>query len=161
MLLRLLFPSWAFFDAVTAVPRLEVRVMVPGAVVPDVAPGDWEPALVVSRRGLRHLLYNPEGTETLALQAIIDGLAVECEAGIEDPVTRGLVERVAARAVRTLEAAAPDRHRRWQWQVVAVDVARRGSIDGPAGQTDHEGCRVLYRSAWYNGGDTTGPDSVS
>ena len=151
MLLRLLFPSWAFFDAVTDVPRLEIRLC-----PPDGAPAPWQPALRSVPRGVHHLVYNPEGTEALAVQAIVDRFAVECESGLADAVTQALVERVAARAAAqaasamrvaatgstatgstatgSTAASVP-----WQWRVGAVAASRD---DGQAAAY-----RPLYVSA--------------
>lgn len=159
MLLRLLFPSWAFFDAVTDVPRLEIRLMPSSAL-----PGEWQPALQAPPRGLRHLLLNTEGTEGLAVQAVVDRFAVECETGLVDAVTHALVERIAARAVHALigaSSASPDRAFRWQWRIVAVHAVPSASTHDAARPSAHDGGRVLHLSAPYEGGDTTPPDPAS
>lgn len=135
MLLRLLFPSWAFFDAVTDVPLLEVRTWTPSG-----APTVWMAATVAPRRGWRHILFNPEGNEHLAVQAVVDRFAVECETGIHDDVTRALVEQIAARAVRgacAVREENPPVMPRWQWRIGAR----------PAGSSDTGAYRALFESA--------------
>lgn len=139
MLLRLLFPSWAFFDAVTDVPRLEVRSWRTGA-----DGGLWRPVLVAPRRGIRHLLYNPEGTEHLALQAVVDRFAVECETGDDYTVTAALLTRMAADAAeaadrwpRVADGAGRDAWS-WQWRVCTT-YAQSANNSASA-------FRVLYES---------------
>ncbi|GAB1343795.1 hypothetical protein [Gemmatimonas sp.] len=139
MLLRLLFPSWAFFDVVTDVPRLDVRSWRAGS-----ESGVWRPALVAPRRGIRHLLYNPEGTEHLALQALVDRFAVECEAGDRHAVTVALLTRLAARAAaepgrgpHAAHGAASDTWS-WQWRIGAASTLRDADVTGDF--------RVLYES---------------
>jgi len=139
MLLRLLFPSWAFFDAVTDVPRLEVRSW-PTGVAPDV----WWPVLTAPARGVGHLLYNPEGTEHLALQALVDRFAVECETGDNHTVTATLLTRLAARALEAPDHGPHTAHRvagdtwSWQWRVGAASTPREADTVGDF--------RVLYES---------------
>lgn len=118
MLLRLLFPSWAFFDAVTEVPALE-------ACVRDGAGRDaWRAVLQAPSRSLLSLLYNPEGTTHLALQGVVDRLAVECEHGAVNDVTRDLVAAIAEGAVREWGGAG-EPSRPWAWRVVATPVRDR------------------------------------
>lgn len=123
MLLRLLFPSWAFFDRVTDIPTLEIRR---GSTEDGRAP--WTSALSAPARSLRHVVYNPEGTAHLLLQSAVDRFAVDAEQGRIDPVTRDIVAAIAERAV------APGPSSRWQWRVVAA---------GDDVDTWH---RVLYES---------------
>lgn len=129
MLLRLLFPSWAFFDAVTDVPSLEVRTWSTGS-----EPSAWRVAAVAPVRRLLHLLFNPEGNEQLAVQSVVDRFAVERETGIDDEVTRALVEQIAARAVCTVHAGPT---LQWQWRVGARSVTAGADA----------GYRLLYESA--------------
>jgi hypothetical protein len=130
MLFRLLFPSWAFFDAVTDVPRLELRVR-----SADELKGTWVAVLRAPSRGGRHVLFNPEGNEQLALQAVVDRFAAECETGIADAVSLALVEQIAAQAVRRLASDQP-LPLQWQWRVVAVSNA--GAPGPPASRLLHE-----------------------
>lgn len=107
MLLRLLFPSWAFFDTVAAVPVLEVRVLQGGTW------SAWHGVLQAPPRTLRSVLYNPEGTMHLALQQVIDRFAVEHEHEAPDAVTRDMVESIAERAARAAIGAG----NAWSWRV--------------------------------------------
>lgn len=133
MLFRLLFPSWAFFDAVTDVPRLEVR-----RTSPDSA-GEWTAALQAPSRRWWNVLYHPDGTAHLAMQSAVDRLAVERESGPPDPVSHGIVEAIAHRVVHAGQRVGmlpntDERGHCWQWRLVAVDVRHPAAV------------RVLYES---------------
>ena len=121
MLWRLLFPSWAFFDAITDVPRLEIR-----GLTEDGVAGPWRAVLAAPARGRWATVYHPEGTAHLAMQAIVDRLAVEQESGAHDDTTVALVAAVAAWSLeeRTheLSGRTVGAHAQWQWRVVAVDA---------------------------------------
>ncbi|MDX2183718.1 MAG: hypothetical protein SFW08_07035 [Gemmatimonadaceae bacterium] len=107
MLWRLLFPSWAFFDRVVAVPALEVRTV---DRVGDRTP--WRPALRAPSRGVLALLYHPKGTLHLAQQGVVDRFAAECAMDEADETTTALVAALARVAVGDAEGVA------WQWRVV-------------------------------------------
>ncbi|AMW05998.1 hypothetical protein [Gemmatimonas phototrophica] len=121
MLWRLLFPSWAFFDAITDVPRLEIRGLTENGVA-----GPWRAALAAPARGRWAVLYHPEGTAHLAMQAIVDRLAVEQESGEHDGTTVALVAAVAAWSLEERTHERSDHtgaaHGQWQWRIVAVDA---------------------------------------
>lgn len=128
MLLRLLFPSWAFFDTVGDVPVLEA------CLSGTTHSATWRAVLEAPARSLTALLYNPEGTVHLALQGAVDRLAVECEHMEPDAVTRGVVASIAESAVRDWVAAG-ERAAGWKWRVVAVSPQDRSGSP-----------RVLYES---------------
>lgn len=127
MLLRLLFPSWAFFDAVREVPVLEARL----------GEGAWRTVLRAPRRGMGALLYHPAGTSHLALQSVVDRFALECEHGTIDPVTKALVGAMVERAVRGWRDAATVDDGECRWRVVAIS-----GMDSSASTM-----RVLHESA--------------
>ncbi len=127
MLLRLLFPSWAFFDAVREVPVLEAQ---PGG-------GAWRTVLRAPRRSMGAWLYHPAGTAHLAQQSVVDRFAMECEHGTIDPVTRALVGAMVERAVRGWRDATAVDDGECRWRVVAIDA-----MDSAASTR-----RVLYDSA--------------
>lgn len=113
MLLRLLFPSWAFFDTVTEVPVLEARLGNGRRA------GMWRSVLQAPARSSLALVYNPEGTAHLALQGAVDRLAAECEHAMVDAVTRDHVAAIAESAVREwVDAGEPSAT--WGWRVVAI-----------------------------------------
>jgi len=124
VLFRLLFPSWAFFDAVHDVPILEARVGT-----------EWRPVLHAPGRDAAAVLFHPAGTAHLALQSLVDRLAVECEHGTVDPVTHALVDALVARAVQAWRDVAPEPFDRWSWRVVVIDGANPAD---PAKRVLHE-----------------------
>jgi hypothetical protein len=124
VLLRLLFPSWAFFDTVAAVPTLEVRVLDGDRW------SDWLGVLQAPPRPLRSLLYNPEGTLHLALQQVVDRFAVEQSHEVQDTVTHDMTAAIAERAAHQWIATGEA----WAWRVVMVM---------PGADADQ---RVLYTS---------------
>lgn len=130
MLLRLLFPSWAFFDAVHEIPCLEIR----RRTAHD-ADAMWEPALVAPPRRWYSILWNARGNAHLAMQGIVDRFAVELEHGQDDEITRALVHGLARRAAAQRVSDADTTS--WEWRVVAVQGAAHDA---------HAGRRVL-RSA--------------
>lgn len=113
MLLRLLFPSWAFFDTVTDVPVLEARLGNGGRA------GRWRSVLQAPARSHLAIVYNPEGTAHLALQGVVDRFAAECEQAIVDTVTRDHVAAIAESTVHEwMDAGEPSAT--WAWRVVAI-----------------------------------------
>lgn len=113
MLLRLLFPSWAFFDTVAEVPVLEARLGTGRGT------GTWRSVLQAPARSRLAIVYNPEGTAHLALQGAVDRLAAECEQGMVDAVTRDHVAAIAESTVREwVDAGEPSAT--WAWRVVAI-----------------------------------------
>lgn len=109
ILLRLLFPSWAFFDRVVSIPALEVRTFGASGVA-----SAWHPALAAPTRGARHALVHPDGTRHLALQGLVDRLATEVEQDDTDPVSVALVAALARHAIGTTTDAT------WQWRIVTA-----------------------------------------
>ncbi len=126
VLLRLLFPSWAFFDRVTEVARLELRTLDHrGAFTP------WCSALVPPTRSLLALVYHPRGTAHLAQQSAVERFSVGVEEQTFDQVAHDIVEAIAWRAVSVATSGATP----WQWRVVAVDHAVQSDV------------RVIFESA--------------
>jgi hypothetical protein len=121
VLLRLLFPSWAFFDVAGAPPTLEVRAHPPGG-----APGPWMAVVRAPARRWWHLVFNPEGTRALAEQTLVERWCDELEAGgmesARESVTGALVGQLAA------SAAPPGwrtgREAGWQYRLVVADTDR-------------------------------------
>ena len=132
MLLRLLFPSWAFFDRVTEVPLLQARV-----TAHDGTRGPWRDVLQVPPRTWRSVLYHPEGTAHLALQSAVDRLAVSCLQGEPDDLSRNLVAAIAEQQVRAWIASGDQPSDRWQWRIVAASAAQ------PDGHIDVDAAHVI------------------
>jgi hypothetical protein len=123
VLLRLLFPSWAFFDRVTEVPLLQARV-----TAHDGTPGPWRDVLPAPPRTWRSVLYHPAGTAHLALQSAVDRLAVSSLQGEQDVISRELVAAIAEHQVRAWNAPSDQPSDRWQWRIIAVPA---GHGDAP------------------------------
>lgn len=123
-LLRLLFPSWAFFDEAVIPPTLEVRrTSMNGADEP------WVSAVRAPRRRWWHVAFNPEGTRALAAQTLVERLylaEVNGEADSDDArLLRTLVGNVTESALVDGAAhrggAASAMH--WEWRIVIRDAA--------------------------------------
>ena len=110
VLLRLLFPSWAFFDRVTEVPRLELQTFDPHG-----QPSSWREALSAPTRPTLALVYHPHGTAHLAQQAAVERFAVGADLQQIDVVAHDVVAAIARRALSPATATS------WRWRVVAVD----------------------------------------
>jgi hypothetical protein len=110
VLLRLLFPSWAFFDRVTEVPRLELQTFDERG-----GPSSWREALTAPPRTPLALVYHPHGTAHLAQQSAVERFAVGAERQEFDAVARDVVAAIARRALSPATATS------WRWRVVAVD----------------------------------------
>lgn len=68
-LVRVLIPSWRFFDDISESPLLLARVANPAAPF-----GPWLPVLHPPRRALRDVLWNPGGNLALACNALVEHL---------------------------------------------------------------------------------------
>ena len=93
-LLRVLFPSWRFFESIGVVPRLYVRASTVAGEW-----GDWTPALRPPSRGLWNLVLNPRGNLHFARQSAVEHLVSEAEGEIEaaGPDATAWTSTVAAR----------------------------------------------------------------
>lgn|GEM_PF-2010208 len=76
-LARLLFPSWAFFDAPTSPPLLEIRQH-----IGIVAGGTWQSAFTAPTRRWWHLLFNPMGNQVLWYQTQIERFCASVANGV-------------------------------------------------------------------------------
>lgn len=119
-LLRLIFPSWAFFDVAMAPPVLEVRVFSATGEA-----GPWRAAVQAPRRRWWHLVFNPSGTRALAWQTVVErwcdehvGTPPNQAAAPGGDVTSTLLEHLAEGAARQLGAGAG-----WQWRIVVTEGA--------------------------------------
>lgn len=123
MLLRLLFPSWAFFDRVTEVPLLQARV-----TAHDGTPGPWRDVLRAPPRTWRSVLYHPKGTAHLALQSAVDRLAASCHQGEPDDISGDLVAAIAEQQVRAWIAPSDQPLGKWQWRIIAAPAAHGDAV---------------------------------
>lgn len=75
LLLPAIVPSWRFFDAVTASPRLDYALL-PTADAPTARWQEFRPRPAVLRAGtmLRRLLWNPQWNENLFLVSLAERL---------------------------------------------------------------------------------------
>lgn len=71
-LVRVLVPSWRFFDDLQVTPTLLVRVARDGEAF-----GEWAPVLSPPRRSILHLVWNPEGNLLLAQQSLLERLLMD------------------------------------------------------------------------------------
>lgn len=110
VLLRLLFPSWAFFDRVTEVPRLELQTFDERGV-----PSPWRAVLTAPPRTPLALVFHPHGTAHLAQQSAVERFAVGADRQEIDAVAHDVVAAIARRALSPATATS------WRWRVVAVD----------------------------------------
>jgi hypothetical protein len=126
--LRVLLPSWRFFDDVQDTPMLLVRV-----AAPERPFGAWRPLLVPQARRLSHLLWNPDGNLRLAQHALLERLLADLADWDEgrDPPPESLVSyQLVQHLVVTCVAADDDgalavadggaRPRRYQFKLVEV-----------------------------------------
>jgi hypothetical protein len=95
-LLRLLFPSWAFFDTAGAPPVLEVRTHSANDRSSNQSRDSWQPVVQPPVRRPWHVLFNPGGTQALAEQTVVERWHSEIEEEAETDVTRALVEGLVA-----------------------------------------------------------------
>lgn len=96
LLLPALVPSWRFFDAVTASPRVDYAVL----ATPDDEAGNWQefrprPAVLGPGAMARRLLWNPEWNENLYLVSLAERLASASSPETEAHSARELLLRVA------------------------------------------------------------------
>ncbi len=96
LLLPALMPSWRFFDAVTASPRLDYAVL----AAPDQAVAQWHefrprPAVLSLGTMLRRLLWNPQWNESLFLVSLAERLMSTEAAATAVHSQRELLLRVA------------------------------------------------------------------
>lgn len=71
-LVRVLVPSWRFFDDLQVTPTLLVRVARDGEPL-----GEWTPVLSPPRRSIVHLVWNPAGNLLLAQQSLLERLLMD------------------------------------------------------------------------------------
>ena len=123
-LLKLLFPSWEFFDDATLPPTLQCR-----RFPFQGEPGGWIDVVQPPPRRWWNLLFNAKGTETLAAQTLVERWYTELtELEEHDPTyqqTLALVTALAEHAVAHHHADEP-----WQLRLIVrasdtntVDVA--------------------------------------
>ena len=74
-MLRVLVPSWRFFDDLHESPALLARVAPPGADF-----GPWRPILIPPARGLASLFFNPAGNLLLAHHSLLERLLADVSA---------------------------------------------------------------------------------
>lgn len=86
-LVRVLVPSWRFFDDVQDVPRLHARY---GR--DEDALGPWLEVIDVPPRRLRALLFNPEGNATLLRHAMLERLEADLAALDDRALAEGRVQ---------------------------------------------------------------------
>ena len=92
-LVRLLIPSWRFFDDVGTVPHLEYRVEKDGAA------SAWFPVLEVLHERKSSLFVNPEGLLHLAFKSVVERAVSERNEGQTSSVTEELLRRIVRRRI--------------------------------------------------------------
>ena len=71
-LLRVLVPSWRFFDDIAPTPLLLARVR-----LPHQEPGEWREVIQVPPRTAGTFFWNPEGNLSLAFHSLLDRLQMD------------------------------------------------------------------------------------
>jgi hypothetical protein len=130
-LLRLLFPSWEFFDVARRPPALEVLVRHENRPT-----GVWQRVVYPPTRRWWHLVCNPAGTRTLAAQTIVERCYAELDRDDGDPAARQaamtMVGALAESWVRRADASGQSRRPTtqrddmdepaiWQWRIIVHD----------------------------------------
>lgn len=118
-LLRIALPSWRFFEELGDVPRLRYRA---GAREGELGP--WQPLLKPQRRGLRRLIYNPDGNLALAHESVLHQLLAdvgEREAGRADELDEVVSYRLVRNLVEGTARAGGQRY--FQFELVIVDAS--------------------------------------
>lgn len=87
--LRVLFPSWKFFEEVGSALSLEYRIHGPNGEV-----GEWTETLHRPAPHCYSFLFNPEGNLFLAAQSLLQRL--EEEIGSSDPQAGGAIEHTTS-----------------------------------------------------------------
>ncbi|MFN8573968.1 MAG: hypothetical protein U0132_18060 [Gemmatimonadaceae bacterium] len=93
-LLRVLVPSWRFFDAVGSSPLLLART----GPTPDTL-GAWQIVIQPPPRAFWHLVWNPQGNLSLAYHTAVERLASEVDLA---PTARDLTNSVSYQLVLNL-----------------------------------------------------------
>ncbi len=114
-LLRVLFPSWRFFETIGVVPRLEVRTR-----GPDGEWQAWQRALRPPRRDWSTVVFNPAGNLHFARQSAVEHLVSEAEAHEGPP--EWLTSSSSYRIVQTLAKEAASGSEWFQFKIVQVDT---------------------------------------
>jgi hypothetical protein len=135
LLLPALVPSWRFFDAVSASPRVEYALLAD----PDDQADGWQefrprPAVLTLGTMLRRLFWNPEWNESLFLVSCAERLTSATSAHTENHSERELMLRVA-RDLHCHALADPS-----GWLQIRLRFVSR---DGPM---DEVGSRIVYLS---------------
>lgn len=119
-LVRVMVPSWRFFDDLQVTPTLLVRVARDGEAF-----GEWAPVLSPPRRSMVHLVWNPAGNLLLAQQSLLERLLMDVgewdehgAAGPETLVSYQLVLNLVLSRVRAALAADGVQHAICQFKLV-------------------------------------------
>lgn len=130
LLLPALMPSWRFFDAVTASPRVDYAVL----AAPDDQTAEWQefrprPDVLTPATMLRRLLWNPQWNENLYLVSLAERLVSATTAQTEAHSQRELLLRVA----RHLDRQNAGDRNAWL-QIRLRFVSRAGAGDSTSSQ---------------------------
>lgn len=128
LLLPAIIPSWRFFDAVTASPRLDYALL----DGPEGEAEHWRefrprPAVLTSGTMLRRLLWNPQWNEGLYLVSLAERLMSATTPQTEAHSQRELLLRVARHLDRTGTGG--------EWLQIRLRFVRR---TGPADRVEEE-----------------------
>jgi hypothetical protein len=96
-LLRVLFPSWRFFENIGVTSWLQVR-----SRTSEGEWAEWQNALTPPRRSWTAIFHNPEGNLSFARQSAVEHLVAEAEArpdSVAATVAFAVVRRIAEESV--------------------------------------------------------------
>jgi hypothetical protein len=119
-LLRVLFPSWRFFENIGVNSQLHVRWR-----EVDAPWSEWREALVAPQRRWTALFHNPDGNLHFAKQSAVEHLVSEAELrpdGLSESVPYSIVRRIAEGSVLDL-AVRSARISEFQFKIVQLDSA--------------------------------------
>ncbi|MEN9723394.1 MAG: hypothetical protein RJB38_1380 [Pseudomonadota bacterium] len=114
--LRVLFPSWRFFESLGTTARLEIRTR-----HEDLGWGAWRPAIKIPERGWLSWVLNPAGNRAFAEQSAVEHLVSEVES--HELVPEALLQSVTYQVVQRIAQEAAGR----EW--VQFRILLRGSPD--------------------------------
>ena len=118
-LLRVLLPSWRFFDAIASMPRVLVR----SGPAPD-SLGEWRQLLAPPQRSWANLVWHPAGNLSLAQHSLLERLLTdiaELADGAEpaDTVSYQLARNLVRAGLRDAGVAPGTAY---QWKVADTDA---------------------------------------
>jgi hypothetical protein len=123
-LLRVLIPSWRFFDRLEQVPKLHYRVRREGEVATD-----WKMFCLEDERTALSLFLNPTGNLNLAFHGLIERAVSDINSSADlqafsASISYQLVERMVRYLLLTDKLAAPSDYFQFKISILTVQSAQ-------------------------------------